>query len=50
MQRKTLWRKKLWNDLAIGIPKTNIHQNLDMQISLQLKDSSSKPQQMFGLT
>ena len=42
--------KKLSNVLVIWIPKTNTNRNLNMQISLQLKDSSSRPQQLIRHT
>ena len=49
MQRK-IWNnpvsRKIWNDLVICIPKINTSKILDMQISLQLKDCSCRPQQV----
>ena len=43
-------RNILWNGRVICISKTNIIWNLDIQISLQLKDSSWGSQQAVGNT
>ena len=44
------WEKKIWNDPIILIPKTYPNKSWDMQISLQLKDSSCRPQQVVRQT
>ena len=55
MQRKILWnkpilRKKLGNADVIGIPKANTKKCSGIQIGLQLKYNSCRPQQVVEHT